>query len=166
LTALASCSDNFAVKEWLLAIGDRRQPGNESLAVGRLCDKEGCSAPIEGGGVFMLERTLNAVEEDWGDVAVLAAPLTIAAHCGGNSVVLDRDAIYAAGSIAPYVAQPGDGDKPVQWRIVRARDPASSRPWAPAYRPKKPAAMVAPVKPPTDADDGEVSDAQPRSADD
>ncbi|MDQ0393214.1 ComEC/Rec2 family competence protein [Labrys monachus] len=160
LTALANRSDKFAMKEWLLAIGDRRQPDDASLAERRLCDKEGCSAPLQGGGIFMLDHTDNAVEEDCGNVTVLAGPLPIPPHCAGDGVVLGRDAVYQAGSIALYEDPPAPGTRVPQWRVVMAREPASSRPWAPAYRPaRRPAAAVPPAAP--EAGDTAVSEETP-----
>lgn len=146
LTSLANRSDNFAVQQWLLAMGDRRKPEDPSLTEQRLCDREGCSAPIEGGDVFMLDRTLNAAEEDCGHVSVLAGPFAIGARCAGKGVVLNRDLIYAAGSVALYAVPPAAQGGSVEWRLVTARDLGSSRPWAPAEaRQAKPAAAASSI---------------------
>jgi competence protein ComEC len=131
LTALANRSDNFALQQWLLAMGDRRKPDDPSLAEQRLCDKEGCSAPIEGGDVFMLDRTINAAEEDCGHVSVLAAPVAIGMSCAGQGIVLNRDLIYAAGSAAIYADPPLKPGGATSWRVITARELGSSRPWAP-----------------------------------
>lgn len=141
LTVLAQRSDAFTVQQWLLAMGDRRKPEDPTLIAQRLCDKEGCSAPLEGGGVFMLDKTANAAEEDCGRVSVLAGPVSIGARCAALGLTLDRELIRAAGSIALYAGPRGD-DGRLTWRIVMARDLEGSRPWAPART--KPASSVAP----------------------
>ncbi|WP_413988077.1 ComEC/Rec2 family competence protein [Labrys okinawensis] len=131
LTSLANRSDNFAVQQWLLAMGDRRKPDDPSLAEQRLCDKEGCSAPIEGGDIFMLDHTLNAAQEDCGHVSVLAGPVALGTSCAGRGIVLNRDLIFAAGSVALYADRPTERGGETRWRVVTARDLGSSRPWAP-----------------------------------
>lgn len=153
LTVLAQRSDAFVVQQWLLAMGDRRKPDDAELAAGRLCDQEGCAASIEGGGVFMLDKTANAAEEDCGRVSVLAGPVAIGVRCAALGLTLDRELIRAAGSVALY-AEPGTGsDSRPGWRMVTARDLQSSRPWAPkwdrpAIKPPPQAAEQAPVAEP------------------
>lgn len=155
LTVLAQRSDAFVVQQWLLALGDRRRPEDPDLTTGRQCDKEGCAAPIEGGGIFMLDKTSNAAEEDCGHVDVLAGPVPIGAHCAATGIVLDRELIRAAGSVALYADPPASGENRPSWRIVTARDPTGSRPWSPVRtkpppKPLPPAVAPAP-DPPVDS---------------
>jgi competence protein ComEC len=42
---IATSQDSFAVREWLLAMGERAQPDAPAIRSGVSCDKEGCSAP-------------------------------------------------------------------------------------------------------------------------
>jgi len=143
LTSLAERSDAFAVQQWLLAMGDRRKPDDPGLVEQRQCDKEGCSAPIEGGDVFMLDRTVNAAEEDCGHVSVLAGTFAIGTSCAGEGIVLNRDMIQAAGSMAIYADPPAREGQAARWRVVTARDPGASRPWAPLPAWKAKAAVIA-----------------------
>jgi len=100
LTTIATKRDDFAVHEWLLAMGDRRSAADPSLAEGRRCDTQGCSAALGQGTFLMLDKTADAIEEDCGRVAILVSPLRIPPRCAENGVIIDREMMFAAGSIA------------------------------------------------------------------
>jgi len=162
LTALAEKRDDFAVHEWLLAMGDRRQPGDGALVEKRLCDAEGCSAALGQGAVLMLDKTASAIEEDCGRVAILVSPLRIPPACGKNGIIIDRTMMFAAGAIAIYADPPDPRTGQPRWRLERARDENSARPWArqPAKKPEPevPAAENAAPAAATNGEDGDGGD--------
>jgi len=133
---IATSQDSFAVREWLLAMGERAQPDAPAIRSGVSCDKEGCSAPLPAplasGARLFLDRTANAVEEDCGRVAILVSPLRVPDRCRTDGhLVLDRAALAQAGSIALHLLSPeevGSHSAP-RWRIVTAREPGLVRPW-------------------------------------
>jgi competence protein ComEC len=139
---IATSQDSFAVREWLLAMGERAPPDAPAIRSGVSCDKEGCSAPLSpplaSGARLFLDRTANAVEEDCGRVAILVSPLRVPDRCRTDGhLVLDRAALVQAGSIALHLLSPeeaGSHSAP-RWRIVTAREPGLVRPWTgPAAR--------------------------------
>lgn len=130
LAVIADKRDAFNVREWLLAMGDARPPEDPTLAEGRRCDPEGCSVPLGHGRALELDRTMNAIDEDCGKVAILVTPLAAPARCAAAGVVVDRAAILAAGSIAIY-EETSSFDAVPRWRVVAARPAGSDRPWAP-----------------------------------
>ena len=135
LTALAEKRDDFAVHEWLLAMGERRLPGDPSLTQARRCDGEGCSAGLGQGAVLMLDKTADAIDEDCGEVAVLVSPLKVPKRCAEKGLVIDRETILAAGSLALYADTPDADNGLPRWRLERAREKGTSRPWAVAPAP-------------------------------
>jgi competence protein ComEC len=146
---IATSRDGFAVREWLLALGERARPDAPAFRSGVRCDKEGCSAQLDGprsgapsgslaaGARLVLDRTANAVEEDCGRVAILVSPLAVPERCRAEGhLVFDREALERAGSVALYLipGEPGSRAAP-QWRVVTAREPSFARPWTgPATR--------------------------------
>lgn len=129
LRVIAGARDAFAVQEWLLSMGDRRSPKDPSLADGVLCDAEGCSAALGSGRLLILDKTINAIAEDCGRVAILVAPLNIPFACEEKGLTIDRTDIEEAGSIEIY-EEPGAKPGQSRWRLVKARDPQTVRPWS------------------------------------
>lgn len=128
LHLIASRKDRFAVKEWLLVLGERAAADAVALGQRVDCDGEGCSAPLGQGRRLILDKTMNAVEEDCGRVAVLVSPLVVPDRCREDGhLVLDKSALGAAGSVAIY-EEPGPEGR--GWRVVRAREPGVVRPWS------------------------------------
>lgn len=130
IAIIAGAADMFSAKEWLLAMADGRRLGDPSLRKALACDAEGCAAPLGDGQVLMLDSTINAIAEDCGKVAILVSPLVVPATCRENGLVLDRDVVRAAGSIAIYSEDSAGKSRPA-WRLVYARDPGTHRPWLP-----------------------------------
>jgi competence protein ComEC len=166
---IATSQDSFAVREWLLAMGERAQPDAPAIRSGVSCDKEGCSAPLfaplaaplaappGSGARLFLDRTANAVEEDCGRVAILVSPLMVPDRCRAEGhLVLDRAALAQAGSISLFLSPQEVGAHAVpRWRIVTAREPGLVRPWtgpaapaavAPLYADKPARGMEAPPR--------------------
>jgi hypothetical protein len=161
LHLIATSRDEFAVREWLLALGERAPPDAPAFRSGVRCDKEGCSAPLPGalsdprsgpfaaGSRLVLDRTANAVEEDCGRVAILVSPLAVPERCRAEGhLVIDREALERAGSVALHLSSREAGaDGAPRWRIVTAREPRFVRPWTGPAPPVPLAAALAPASP-------------------
>ena len=139
---IADKRDAFVVRQWLLAVGDAREPSDPSLHAGARCDREGCTTSIGNGRVLALDKTPNAVDEDCGRVSVLVTPIAMGKACAGpepagatsderfapRTILIGRDAIEHAGALALYA---DDADAGKAWRIVLARAKGQARPWMP-----------------------------------
>ena len=99
----------------------------------------------------MLDPTLNAHEVDCGHVAVLghrSPPPRVAAGMAWSLIAMCSmppvRLLFMLSSRVMTTSHCNGGAATRSWIIATQ---------APAYRPKKPAATLAPVKPPTDVDD-------------
>ncbi len=122
LALIAQKRDAFLAHEWLLSMGDGRDPDDPSLVATTRCDLEGCSAEFGSGRVLMLDRTLNAVEEDCGRVTILVTPKVAPTRCRKTSLVIDRTTLRDAATIAVY-------DLEGAFRMEASRPPGMNRPW-------------------------------------
>ena len=136
LHLIASSQDAFAIREWLLAMGEGRHPTRSAprarhLRRGRLLRAAGWRQPPPP------RRTANAVEEDCGRAAILVSPLVVPERCRATgTLVFDRKTLTEAGSIALLPMTDEEASRSGQrWRVVTARQPGFTRPWTgPAAR--------------------------------
>lgn len=129
LSLIASKRDAFLAREWLLSMGDDREPDDPSLRAGVWCDDGGCSAPLGDGRRLFLNRTLAAVEEDCGLVPILVTQRRAPDHCHQGSLVIDAAVLRSAAAIQVFAE--GDG-----FRTVAARPLGMDRPWGRNLRPR------------------------------
>jgi competence protein ComEC len=110
----------FVKKQWLLADGDRRDPGEPDLRNNIACDRLGCVARLKNGRSIVLVLSDAALVEDCAraDVIVTRFP---APECKAP-VVIDRPMLSARGAIMLKATSDG-------FVMQGARDGAQSRPW-------------------------------------
>ena len=118
-------SDTFAVREWLTADADRRQPKDQSLTAGVRCDPDGCVGALADGRLIALSRTLAAFAEDCQRAAVIASPRDAPPGCAAG-LIIDRSRWRGSGAVALY--REGKG-----FALWPTRPPGYDRPWSPAY---------------------------------
>ncbi len=118
----------FAARVLLESDGDRRSPGDRSLAEGRACDPVGCVLSSGTGG---------------GAVSILADPVGFADDCARVTVLVTESA-GAPADCAAFVVDPArlaetgalalvlDPDAPRGVRILATGLPPGRRPWHPA----------------------------------
>ena len=121
LTVLFNSRDQFAVKEWLAADADARQPNDQSLRKDVTCDSIGCVAHLPDGRLASFARTLEAVNEDCARAAIVITPHQAPVDCAAT--LIDRSAWRAKGAIALHWT----GERFAQ---VATRPPGYDRPWA------------------------------------
>ena len=144
LSILFNSRGTFAIKEWLAADADARDPKDASLQKGVTCDAIGCVGHLPDGRLVAFAHTLEALAEDCTRAAVVISPRAAQAACGAT--LIDRKAWHEKGAIA------------LRWTGVRfeetdARPAGLDRPWA---RGPQNDAVVAPAA---------VTDATPRKED-
>ena len=148
LSVLFNDRDAFAIKEWLAADGDSRDPKDQSLQNGVACDVNGCIGHLPDGRLVSFARSLEALAEDCPRAAVVVSPKQAQAACA--AMLIDRTAWRAKGAIA--LRWTGD-----RFEEADARPRGLDRPWA-----KGPAGDVTPDAAPTRP---AVRDATPRQED-
>jgi competence protein ComEC len=148
LSVLYSGRDTFAVKEWLMADADGRDPKDARLHDGVACDAAGCLARLKDGRLVSMALTVEAFAEDCGRAAVVVSAREAPGDCAATLV--DRKVWR------------GNGATGLRWSGERfeqsaARPPGYQRPWAPAPRVAGEGAAT-PLRPP-------ARDATPRPED-
>lgn len=125
LAFLHSGRDTFAVKEWLAADGDARQPKHPSLRDGVRCDAIGCTAKLADGRVVAFALSVEAFEEDCARAAAVISPRQSPLEGLGacKALLIDRPAWRAHGATALYRS----GDR-FEQRV--SHPPGTDRPWA------------------------------------
>ena len=122
--------DTFAIKEWLAADADGRDPKDRRLGEGISCDTSGCIGRLADGAVVAFALTPDAFEDDCRRasliVAVHAAP---PADCAAT--VIGREQWRTQGALT--LRRAGSG-----FVIEGTRPRNFDRPWAPAP-PRRPA---------------------------
>ena len=71
LAMVKSGSDTFAVREWLVADADRRDPKDKALSDGIRCDPAGCVARLADDSIVAIANSVEAFEEDCRRAAVV-----------------------------------------------------------------------------------------------
>jgi competence protein ComEC len=142
LDLLAGGRDTFALKDWLAADGDNRDPTDKSLRAGIVCDAIGCIGHLKNGRPVSYVKAVDAFAEDCTRAAVVVSARQAQAPCAAT--LIDRKVWRAHGAVA------------LRWTGKDfaesfARPPDYDRPWAPAPR-----EVTVPATPP---------DATPKPAD-
>jgi competence protein ComEC len=125
LLVLTAGRDTFAVKEWLAADGDPRNPADASLKQGVRCDAIGCTAALANGRLVTFARSAEAFEEDCARAAAVLSPRDAPAAC--RATLIDRRVWRAQGATALF----WNGSNFAQ---AAARPANVDRPWAHAVR--------------------------------
>jgi competence protein ComEC len=90
LVILHNSRDTFAIKEWLMADGDGRDPKEASLHDGVLCDAAGCIGRLADGRRVSFALSAEAFAEDCTRAAVVVSPRTAPGDCAAT--LIDRNA--------------------------------------------------------------------------
>jgi competence protein ComEC len=141
LSAMISGRDTFALREWLSADADPRQPDDPSLKDNVRCDNLGCIGRLRDGRMVALTMAPQALREDCERASVIVTALNAPANC--KALVIDRKVVEARGAVALF------GEHLI---MLAARPLGYARPWSPQAAP--------PVLPRRD-----VPDATPRTGD-
>jgi competence protein ComEC len=121
LTIMRTGGDQFAVRAWLAADGDAREPKDPGLAKGFTCDAIGCIARLADGTLVSVVLSAEAFEEDCGRAAVVLSRREAPPYC--QATVIDRSVWRKTGAVAAY--RRGSG-----FDVVAARPATQDRPWA------------------------------------
>jgi len=123
LQVLKTGNDAFAIREWLAADGDDRQPAAASAArEGFTCDEAGCVAKVSGGGLVAIATSPAALADDCARAVLVVTTRAAPPDCAATTV--DRKARRSGGALALRRAGAG-------WEITAARPASQDRPWAP-----------------------------------
>lgn len=160
LRVVSRRGSRFAVQRWLLAEGDRRAAGEESLQQGVRCDVLGCAMPLAGGGRIAVPLHPDALGDDCREARLIVTRFAVPEGCG--AVVVNLAAI-------PWTGATRLTEEAGRFRIETARLVAGWRPWHRAPPPgamppvlRLPDAFSAPTAvPPAGPDLPEESDAEP-----
>ncbi|MGE3146655.1 MAG: ComEC/Rec2 family competence protein, partial [Pseudorhodoplanes sp.] len=121
LAVMQSRGDDFALRNWLAADADGRQPKDASLSHAVRCDEAGCVAQTADGARVALARSAEAVAEDCVRAELVVTARAAPPQC--RAMLIDRDLLRERGAIALR----RDGDRFV-WSA--ARPPGEYRPWS------------------------------------
>jgi competence protein ComEC len=121
LTIVNPGRDQFAVRAWLAADGDAREPKDPGLANGFTCDAIGCIARLADGALVSVVLNAEAFEEDCARAAVVLSRREAPPFC--QATVIDRNVWRKTGAVAVY--RSGGGVN-----VVAARPVTQDRPWA------------------------------------
>jgi len=121
LSILHSNRDTFALKEWLMADGDGRDPKDASLQRGVACDAVGCIGHMADGRLVSDVLSVEAFVEDCAHAAVVVSAREAQRTC--KALLIDRKVWRANGAIA--LRWTGD-----RFEISAARPAGYERPWA------------------------------------
>ena len=112
--------DNFALREWLSADADPRQPDDPTLKDNVRCDNLGCIGRLKDGGLVALTMAPQALREDCERASVIVTALNAPANC--KALVIDRRVVEARGAVALFGGQ---------LAMLTARPVGYVRPWSP-----------------------------------
>jgi competence protein ComEC len=121
LSILRNSSDPLAVRDWLSADADVREPKDAGLRDGFLCDQMGCIARLPDGTVVSVARTAQAVMEDCEQASLVITTRQAPPDC--RALVVDRQTLRDSGAMTLQRADKG-------WKIERAVPAGAERPWA------------------------------------
>jgi competence protein ComEC len=125
LSILRNSSDPLAVRDWLGADGDAREPKDAGLKDGFLCDQMGCIAHLSDGTMVSVARTAQAVVEDCDHASLVVTTRRAPPNC--RALVVDRKTLRDSGAMT--LQRRGKG-----WEIERAVPAGAERPWAHAQQ--------------------------------
>ena len=111
--------DNFALREWLSADADPRQPDDPTLKDNVRCDNLGCIGRLRDGRLVALTMAPQALREDCERASVIVTALNAPANC--KALVIGRQLVEARGAAALFGEQFG---------MLTARPVGYIRPWS------------------------------------
>jgi competence protein ComEC len=149
LSVMKTGTDVFAVRAWLSADADLRDPNDATLADGTKCDAAGCIGKLREGRLAALSFAAEAFEEDCRRAVVVVSPRDAPAACA--ALLIDRKRGRASGAMALY----WNGEN---FAVSASRPAAYDRPWAKALAPAEPQTPPANIRRP-------LPDATPRPED-
>ncbi|MET0313318.1 MAG: ComEC/Rec2 family competence protein, partial [Hansschlegelia sp.] len=112
---------SFATKVWIAA--DGADPPVKGAASDVRCDRDGCVAPLIGGGLVGLSWEPSALEEDCRRAALIVTRLTAPPGCSKTAAVIDAQVLTATGSLSLFRTG-------AAFDAIAARDPSGRRPWS------------------------------------
>ncbi|TBN47076.1 ComEC family competence protein [Hansschlegelia quercus] len=112
---------SFAAKVWIAA--DGADPPPKGAASDVRCDRDGCVAPLIGGGLVALSWEPSALEEDCRRAALVVTRLTAPPGCSTTAAVIDATVLASTGSLSLFRYG-------ATFKAVAARDPTGRRPWS------------------------------------
>lgn len=114
------------VEQWLTREGDRRSGSDRSLAAGFMCDRDGCTAPLPGGGTIAVSRRPESLEADCLEARIVVTQHPAPAGCPAR-VVTPAD-LSRTGPLAFFLREGGLRERPTRPAHVQ-------RPWMPPLPP-------------------------------
>ena len=121
LAVLASGRDTFAVKEWLAADADARNPKDPTLHNGVRCDAAGCIGKLADGRLISMALSVEAFDEDCRRAALVVSAREAPGDC--TALLIDRKGWRRNGAVG--LRWTGD-----RFELSAARPPGYERPWA------------------------------------
>jgi competence protein ComEC len=121
LAVVKSGSDVFAVREWLAADADARNPKDSSIGQGFRCDEAGCVGRLRDGALVAIAKTIAAFEEDCRRAALVVSARAAPRGCG--TLLVDRPVWRRTGAMT--LRRAGEG-----FEITPTRPNGYDRPWA------------------------------------
>jgi len=143
LAVLHNSRDNFAIKEWLMADGDGRDPKDAGLAGEVRCDAVGCIGRLADGRLVSFALSVEAFAEDCARAAIVISPREAPGAC--TATLVDREVWRFSGALT--LRRSGD-----RFVVNAARPPGYERPWAHGTVEPAPAARAAPDATPRPVD--------------
>lgn len=98
LIALRASRDAFALREWLAADGDPRNPRDAALNAGTACDKSACMAPMRDGAQVALVMKPEALAEECARADLIVSAVAPPRDC--RAVVVTRAQLEIVGALA------------------------------------------------------------------
>jgi competence protein ComEC len=121
LGIVRSGNDVFALREWLAADGDARDPKDMAMGHNIRCDAAGCIAKLRDGSLVAIARTIEAFQEDCRRAILVVTARDAPTDCG--TAVIDRRVLGRHGAMT--LRRVGEG-----FEITPARPADYDRPWA------------------------------------
>jgi competence protein ComEC len=121
LSILVNMRDAFAIKEWLAADADPRDPKDTSLQNGVTCDAIGCIGHLPDGRLVSFARSLEALAEDCTRAVVVVSSREAKSPCA--AILVDRKVWRDKGALALRLTGS-------HFEETAARPTGLERPWA------------------------------------
>jgi competence protein ComEC len=155
LAVVKSGSDVFAVKEWLAADADPRNPKDNALGQGIKCDDAGCVGRLRDGTLVAVAKTIEAFAEDCRRAALVVSARVAPRGCG--TLLVDRPVWRRTGALA--LRRAGEG-----FELTPTRPNGYDRPWARAAPEPGDASETSPPAAGTSTRTSATNGTQPREA--
>ena len=130
LAMIRTGSDTFAIREWLLADADPRDPKDKALGEGIACDPDGCVGRLADGTQVAISKTVAAFEEDCRRTVLILTARVAPSGCEalGHGRVVDRKVWRQTGALALRRIENA-------FELIPARPAGYARPWSRALAP-------------------------------